>query len=51
MVSQDGLHVLRPPPYKPGLGIYQANFGWRIKGQVTSRIMGNGHLDITDMVP
>jgi len=49
MVSSDGLHIYRPPTYKPNQRGYQANFEWRDPGAITSRMTGNGHLDGIDI--
>lgn len=51
LVSRDGLRVFRPPSWKPNLGKYQANFEYWVEGQVTRKPIGNGHFDVTDMVP
>jgi hypothetical protein len=47
LVSSDGRYTYRPPSYKPRLGRYQANFEWK-QPDLTSRPLGNGHVDITD---
>ncbi|MBW9210510.1 hypothetical protein KV100_12685 [Mumia sp. zg.B21] len=51
LVSRDGLRVFRPPSWKSNLGKYQANFEYWVEGQVTRKPIGNGHFDVTDMVP
>ena len=50
LVSRDGLRTFRPPTWKPNEGKYQANFEYWI-GVREGKPFGNGHLDITDMVP
>lgn len=50
LVSSDGLRTFRPPSWKPDLGKYQGNL-WYWIGKRTGLPFGNGHLDITDMVP
>jgi RHS repeat-associated protein len=50
LISRDGLRAFRPPSFKPNLGTYQANFEYWVEGQVRGEPMGNGHLDITDVV-
>ncbi len=46
-VSQDMLRQFRPPSYKPNLGMWQANFEWRVVPR--GAWFGNGHLNITDL--
>ncbi len=50
LVSRDGLRTFRPPTWKRNEGKYQANFEYWI-GVREGKPFGNGHLDITDMVP
>ena len=50
LVSRDGLRTFRRPTWKPNEGTYQANFEYWI-GVREGKPFGNGHLDITDMVP
>jgi hypothetical protein len=51
LISRDGLKAFRPPSLKPNLGKYQANFEYWVEGQVRGEPIGNGHFDITDIVP
>ena len=51
LVSSDGLRAFRPPSWKPNLGKYQANFEHWVDGQVRGEPMGNGHFDVTDLLP
>ncbi|WP_134765112.1 hypothetical protein [Nocardioides sp. 1609] len=50
LVSRDGLRTFRPPSWKPDLGKYLANFSYWI-GERAGKPVGNGHLDVTGMVP